>query len=75
MKKLIRIIIKTVLILFVLFFVMMTKLIAEAIFQTSLGAIEIFILYAGGFAAISAIYKYEGKSSSSATEVSLNKAE
>ncbi|HHY0492712.1 hypothetical protein [Oceanihabitans sediminis] len=73
MKKFIRIIIKTILILFIFFLVGFIKLIVEASLQSRLGALEMVILYGGAFAAIRAIYKYEGKSSEGSKDVTLNK--
>ena len=74
MKKFIRIVIKSGLIFFVLILVGVIKLFAEAAMQTTtLGVLELAILYAGTWAAIRAIYKYKGKGASDNTEPSLNK--
>lgn len=73
MKKLIRLVIKTSLILFVLFIAVSIQIMAEAFLRAKLGALEMFILFGGAAAAIRAIYKFEGKSSNTPKETKLDK--
>ncbi|WP_261875311.1 hypothetical protein [Vibrio rarus] len=73
MKKLMRLFIKTALIVFILILASSIKLIVEGIMQSRLGALEMVILFGGAGAAIRAIYKYEGKSSEDSNKTVLNK--
>jgi hypothetical protein len=68
MKNFIRFVIKAALICFVLILISIVSL-----FKSNLGALPLTILYAGLGAAIVAIYKYKGKSSTESTNITLNK--
>lgn len=68
MKNVIRFVIKSALICFLLVLMSFVSL-----FKSKLGALPLTILYAGIGAAIYAIYKYKGKSPTESTEITLNK--